>query len=80
MGYAEGAWVWEFFPQMPFWHSRHKWYAQMVRAQAAAMPGTAVRWSPHSGGDEQLPCIVVLHSQGSRLLQLSWSQTGASHR
>lgn len=77
MGSVEGVWVWERFPRVPAWHSRHKCYAQMGYAQAATMPRTVGCRSSHLGEGEQLPCTEVLHSQGSRLLQLSWSQTKA---
>lgn len=46
-------------------------------AQAAPVLGTVGCWSPHPGEGEQLPGAEVLHSQDSRLSQLSWSQTDA---
>lgn len=73
MGSMEGAWVWERFLWVPFWHSRHKCCAQTGLAEAAAVPGTVGCQSLHPGEGEQLPCAGVLHSQGSRLWQLSWS-------
>ena len=77
MGSVEGVWVWERFPRVPFWHSRHKCYAQMGCAQAATVPGTVGCRSLHLGEGEQLPCAEVLHRQGSRLSQLNCSQSDA---
>lgn len=41
------------------------------------VPGTVGCRSPRFGEGEQLPWAEVLHSQGSGLSQLSWSQTDA---
>lgn len=64
-----GAWVWERFPRVPFSHSRHKCYAQMGCAWDSGVP------EPTSWGRGAGSLCRVSHSQGSRLWQLSWSQT-----
>lgn len=70
VGSAEGVWVWEHFPRVPLWHSRHKCYAQMGRAQATAVP----RAGCQSLGKGSSFAVQSCCSQGSKLPQFYWSQ------